>query len=404
MSWPRRASSPENQFVSELIALVRVCLGLRARRADGFALRIERPDGVVTMNLQHIYAEACELDGDARAERLRQAVLAMAPCPRPASWRDAGPLLLPAVRPASWASAMAGRAGDDPAEAWFGMPLVPFVKVLCVIGSAHSMSPATVGDLAAWGVTDDEALRAAAANLARLPCEVHRSGPVAMVQGPDGYASSWLAVPAVLSRIAAGIGDDVIAVAPARDDLILVDGGQPEALARVLETALDHYQETSRQLSPVPYLVSEAGIEPWTPPEGHPAVPVAGKAARYLAAAEYGRQKASLDELLAAAGEGGYVARHTLMERPDGSLWSWAPWVRQVADGLLQRADVVVIGDNDQPSARFAVPWEDALRVAGGYLREEPAYDPPLWRYYGWPDEGTLAALRSCAVPLPPPR
>lgn len=58
MPWHRGASSsPEDQFASEVIALVRRILGLRAKRLDDFALRIERPDSPsVTMNLQNIYA------------------------------------------------------------------------------------------------------------------------------------------------------------------------------------------------------------------------------------------------------------------------------------------------------------------------------------------------------------
>lgn len=64
------------------------CLGLKATRVDGFALLIGHPDGrTVTMNLQNIYVEAQQVDGDARAGRLRRAVLAMAPPPRPAHWR-----------------------------------------------------------------------------------------------------------------------------------------------------------------------------------------------------------------------------------------------------------------------------------------------------------------------------
>ena len=52
--------------------MVREILGLKAKRVDGFALRVERSDkSPLTMNLQNIYAEAQQLDGDARAERLR---------------------------------------------------------------------------------------------------------------------------------------------------------------------------------------------------------------------------------------------------------------------------------------------------------------------------------------------
>jgi hypothetical protein len=246
-------------------------------------------------------------------------------------------------------------------------------------------------------------MRTAAANLARMPCQVRRNGPVAQILGPDGYVSSWLAAPAALARIAADIGGTVVAVAAERDELILIDAEHPEAAARILEAALQHYQAAARQLSPVPYLVSEAGIEPWVPPPGHPARPMTDKAARYLAAVEYAQQKGILDDRQVKAGEDVYVAKYTLMQRPDGSTWSWAPWVKQVTDGLLPRADVLALRDNKDPAPYFAVRWDDALRVAGHALHEEPSYDPPRWRHRGWPDDSTLALLKATAVPLPPP-
>jgi hypothetical protein len=121
---------------------VRGILGLKAKRAGDFALRIERPDGPpVTMYLDNIYAEASQVDGDARAERLRRAVLAIAQ-PRPATWRDAAPRLLPAVRTPSWPNAMIPTAGAGARTAVpFGKPLVPFVKVLCAIDSGTKTLP-----------------------------------------------------------------------------------------------------------------------------------------------------------------------------------------------------------------------------------------------------------------------
>jgi hypothetical protein len=405
MSWFRGAPArPDDQFASEIIALVRAVLGLKAKRLDGFALLVERPDGpAVTMNLNNIYAEAQQVTGDARAERLRRAVLAAVPMPRPANWRDAAPLLMPAVRTASWANSLTIKAAAGATAALpFGKPLVPFVKVLCAIDSEHSMSFATAADLAAWGVSDDEALRTASANLARMPCQVRRSGrngPVAQVLSPDGYVSSWLAAPAALARIAANLGSSVIAVAATRDQLLLIDAGHPEAVTRMLEPTLEHYQAAARQLSPVPYLVSEAGIEPWTPPPGHPARPVVDKTACYLAAIEYGQQQAMLEEHLAKTGEDAHVAKHTLMQSPDGHLWSYATWVRQVTNGLLPLADVLMLVDHDHPSTSINVRWDDALRHASDALHEEAGYDPQRWRHHGWPDDNTLALLRANAMP-----
>lgn len=253
--------------------------------------------------------------------------------------------------------------------------------MLCAIDSAHSTGFATAADLAAWGVSDDEALRTAAANLARTPCQVRRNGPMALILGPDGYISSWLAAPTALATLAADIGGSVIAVAAARDQLILIDAEHTEAAARMLEATLEHYQTAARPLSPVPYLISEAGIEPWLPPPGHPARPIVDKASRYLAAVDYGQQKGMLDHQLTAAGEDVHVAKQTLMQRPDGSFWSWVLWVKQVTIGLLTQADVLAFRDNEDPGGQFAVRWDDSLRVAGHLLHEEPSCDPPRWRY-----------------------
>jgi uncharacterized protein YtpQ (UPF0354 family) len=403
MAWLRSSSSPEDQFASEVIGLVRGILGLKAKRLDGFALRIERPDGPVTMNLHNIYIETKGLDTAARAQRLRKAVLAMVPQPRPVTWLDAAPRLMPAVRTASWANALSTVGSGGPAAAAFGRPLVPFVKVLCAIDSEHSIAFATNTDLTKWGVTDDEALRSASANLMRMPCQVRRNGPVAYVLGPDGYVSSWLAAPAALARVAADISGNVVAVAATRDQLMLIDADHPEAAVRMLEPTLNHYQTAARQLSPVPYLIRDAGIEPWEPPDGHPARLIVDKTTHYLAALEYGQQKAWLDSHPEKAGENVHVAKHTLMQGPDGFLWSWTAWVKQVTDGLLPRADMLTFPDNDHPDAHLAVSWDDTLQLAGDALQEQAGYDPPRWRHHGWPDDDTMALLRAHAVPLTPP-
>lgn len=395
------APSPEERFASEIISLVHEILGLKAKQLDDFALLIDHPGSPpVTMNLQNVYLEAQQLRGQARTERLRRAVLAILPQPHPASWHDAAPLLMPAVRTPSWANATASMTlARPPARVPFGKPLAPFVKLLCAIDFEHSMSFATSADLSTWGVTDDEALRTASANLTREPCQVSRHGPTAQVTGPDGYASSWLAVPAALATIAADISGTVVAVAVARDQLMLIDAEHPEVSTRMLELALEQYQTSARQLSPVPYLISDAGIEPWTPPTSHPASPIVDKAAHYLAAVEYDHQQAMLDELFVKTGEDVYVATLTMMRRQDGSLWSWTTWVKQVTNGLLPRADVLMLTDNNNPDTHIAIRWDDAVRIAGHSLQEEAGYDPPRWRHRGWPDDDTMASLRTQAIP-----
>ncbi|HYK70872.1 MAG TPA: hypothetical protein VEV45_23230 [Streptosporangiaceae bacterium] len=406
MPWRRHsAHSPEDEFADEVIGLVQDLLGLKATKLDNFALQIARPGGTpIQMNLHNVYIEARSVGGDERAQRLRTAILAMVPSTRPATWTDAAPRLLPAVRAASWVAASFSSAPVTGRSAMpFARPLVPFVSIMCAIDSEHAMTFATDTDLAAWDVTDEQAIRTASDNLARMPIRVARSGPEAAILDPDGYISSWLAVPSVLAQVAANLGSTVVALAPSRDRLILVDAEDEPAAVRVLETALQEYQSAPRQLSPVPYLVRDGGVEPWQPPAGHPARRTVDNATRILAAVEYGQQQSRLEDELLKAGEDVFIAKYSLMQRQDGSMWSWTAWVKQVTNGLIPQADVVLFGDNDNQEARFAVRWGDAVRLAGQALHEEAAFDPPRWRYRGWPDSETKAALREQAVPFPPP-
>lgn len=400
--------SSEDQFADEMITVVRDALGWRAKRLDGFALEVNTPDGQsATVYLRNIYADVQHLYGQERAARLRGFLLGTMTADRPAAWYDAAPRLLPAVRPTKWANvplpiARSTKlpAGSAVASVPFCTPLAPFVKVVCAIDSELSMSFATEVDLAAWDVTGEEALRTAIANLAAKPCEAHRNGAAATIDGPDGYASSWLAAPAALSRVAMDIASNVVAVALGRDELVLVDTDHYEATAQILGLALEQYQSATRQLSPVPYLVTATGVEPWTPPAGHPAGPAVDMANHVLAAVEYDRQKDRLD---VEGDTNAYVAMLQVRQRPDGPIEGWAVWNRQVDNGLLPRADMIMFIDNENDSSdgMFAVRWDDALRLAAHALSEDPDYDPPRWRYHGWPDANTLAELRAHATPIP---
>ena len=395
MSWlRRRGGTPEDRFAAEVAGLARSLLGAEVRRLPEFALEID-VDGSgspLTMSLGNIYQEAQALDTEARASRLRRAVLAMAPEPRPQTWEQAAPRLLPAVRSTSWAA-----SGGIPDVV--RRHLLPFVSLLCAIDSEHAMTFITEGDLQAWGVSEDEALRRAAENLAQVPLGVAHIESAAYVVGPDGYVSSWLAS-GMLAQVAADVGDTVVAVAVDRDHLLLIDTDNHAVTFDLLQKALNDYQAAPRQLSPVPYLVNEAGPRVWVPPGDHPARPVVDQAIHVLAAVEYQHQKARLDELFAKAGADVFVATHTLIRGDDGSLRSWAVWVKQVTDGLLPQVDSVLLGDNDTDGPPIAISWDDSMRRAGASL-EPTGYDPPLWRYQGWPDPTTLAALREVALPPP---
>lgn len=397
MGWlfGKRSMSPEDRFADEMMALAQSLAGFKAERIDGFRLRLELPDGrAIVMNLGNIYLEAQKLTGEERAARLRTAVLAMAPPPRPETWAEAAPKLMPAVRSVSW---LTGPPGPRPISRTF----LPFLRLMCAIDSEHALSYVTDDDLSKWGVSDERAFDTAATNLAARTVQIGRAGQIAIVMGPDGYTSSWLAAPSKLYRFAGDVAPEVVAVAASRDSLVLVDVADFRATLKVMEEEIAGYQKTPRQLSPVPYRVTATGVEVWDPPRNHPAAPLVEKAQRLLANVEYNQQGAALDERLAKSGQDVYVASHSLVGLPDGSVWSWAVWVKQVTNGLLPQVDVVVMGDNDHKDDRFGVAWADAISLAADWLVLEAEYDPPRWRYRAWPPAATVAALRSVAVPFP---
>jgi len=380
--------------VDEVAGVVRALLGATARPTPDFGLTITAADGtLVTLNLHNLYAEVQGVDAEERETRIRTMVMSTVPGPRPTTWDNAAPRLLPAVRAVSWGAA----TGE---VELVREPLAPFVTVLCAIDAQHGMTYATHDDLRAWGVSERNARARAEANLSALPLEVERRGPTATIHGPDGYASSWLAAPAALDPLVADLGGRVVAVAPDRDQLVLVDTWDAAATVQVLQEAMQRYRSVPRQLSPVAYLLDGHRIRPWTPPPEHPAAPVLANAARILAGVEYSHQRVALDELFARTRTDVYVSRCTVMARDDGSMWTYSLWVEEVTDGLIPQADVVLLTGAKGAGEPIAVAWDHALRIAPNSL-ERTGYDPPLWRHHGWPDPRTTTALRQVALPFP---
>jgi hypothetical protein len=392
----RLKKTPKEQFSDEIAGVVRELLGVKPEVRPDFALAIPQAVGEpMIMFLTNVYAESLRLTGEARKGRLRTAVLAMTDTKKPTSWEEVAARLLPAVRAVSWA-AVGAPAGV------MRRPLVPFVQLCTAVDSLHAMTFVTDKDLRQWGVDRDVVERTAVANLTAMSVEIRQAGPVGLIVGPDGYVSSWLAVPAWLWRLVSDhFGPDTIALAPSRDQLRLVDTSDTDVVMGQIKEVLDGYMDEPRQLSPVPYLIRENRIEPWDPPPAHPAYGLVQRARRVLALVEYEYQKKVIQDLSDKAGEAVFVASYVLRERPDGTAWSIMAWTRQCENSLIPETDFVAAVDSDEPSNNFIVTWHDAVTIASDALTQEPGYDPPRWRYNGWASDATMAELRTKAVANP---
>jgi uncharacterized protein YtpQ (UPF0354 family) len=378
--------------------LIHAHLGARTERREDFSLEIIRPDKKpITFSLRNIYIETQPLTGEERATRLRSAVLGMDIPARPTTWDDARPNLLPAVRAISWTEAS---GSVRPLH----RPFLPFIDLMYAIDSEHAMTYATERDADTWGVAQEEIERAAHRNLHDQPIPVADAGQQRLVVGPDGYASSWLTVPEALVRVAAELGDEVIVLAPARDQLRLVAIDDIDVLLSALQRAEDDYRSEPRRLSPIPYLIGVEGLTPWQPDQNHPARARVDRAHGVIGLFEYEQQREVLQASLNSDGQDVFVAQYALVEREDGSVWSWAAWVKQVTAGLVPRVDVLLLGDNDNKGARLVIRWDDAMAFASESLHPEPTYRPQRWLYEGWPSAATLEVLREKEIGFPPTR
>jgi uncharacterized protein YtpQ (UPF0354 family) len=120
-------------------------------------------------------------------------------------------------------------------------PLAPFVQLCFALDYEHSMAFVKEEQATARGVTWDEVRRTAMENLTAEGVGVAAAGPIAVVLGPDGYASSWLAAPDVLRRAVGHLGPNIVALAPGRDGLRLVDASATDAIFSQLEEVLAAY-------------------------------------------------------------------------------------------------------------------------------------------------------------------
>ena len=393
----RGRRTPEDAFADEVARLVATMLAVKkVERGEEFSLKftIEGRSEPTWMFLQNIYAEARGLNGAVRAERLRRAVLAMSPADRPTTWADARPRLMPALRAVSWAASSA-RMGAAPLRREF----VPFVELMVAVDDEYGMSFVTADDLEKWDVDEDAVIAVAMANLSQggTGIGVQEGRPFADVLGPNGYVSSWLALPTALEHFATTLDDQVVAIATSRDSLRLHGTRDPIALANKLAEVEAEYLAAPRQLSPVPYEIHTDRVAPWEPPTDHPCHALVARLQRILAMREYGLQLDVMDDLFQKSGVDVHVAQYTLTERPDKSLFSWAVWLRQVTDALLPQTDYVLFGD-DETNERVWVRWDDAQRIAGGAMGLEAECSPARWRVHGWPDDAIMTALRLSAV------
>jgi hypothetical protein len=386
----RRRSAPD-RFAGEVIAALRAAGVPEAHydRAE-FSIEYRRRAGteLAWLYLHNLYAE-CQREPHTRAERIRRFVATFTRLPEvPESWGLARDRLRPVLRSATFA-----RGGESMRPAPLRRPAFQFLDEMVVVDQPTSMAYVSEATCAVWGVSIEEVFAVARANLAAnagLPPADRSGGRVMLrfVDDGDAYWVSHILLDGWLAGLAEHVGGTPVAFVPDVRSLVVVDA-DPEPLPELFDLVERHFNESPRPLSPVAYTVDGAGrVVPLEVPSGHPAAGAVQRAARVLAASEYGAQQNILRDEVE-----DYVASYAVFGNDDGTTFSVAAWTRGT-HVLLPRVDFVAF--NIAVGDTFFVPWDVVMEA--DVLTEMPDYRPPRYRGEVWPAPAAFGYLRERAV------
>jgi uncharacterized protein YtpQ (UPF0354 family) len=312
----------------------------------------------------------------------------------PDEFPDAKPDLMPVVRSRSHfeLNSLRGELEGGMSLNWPYQILGEHFGVAVVYDLPGSMRSVPQENLDTWGVTFYEALEAAKENLLTLPPKFigPPSGTGAYLSATgDNYDASRLLLTDLIRQFQ--VGGDPIAMIPNRDNLIVVGSDDDETLAGMLRLAGMSLKEP-RPISGIALRLDGDEWTPWLPEVSHPLYKDFQQLQIQSLGQDYATQKDLLDKLHAKKGEDIFVATFSVIETPDGRLFSYSVWP-DGADPWLPKTDTVAIvrlGGQQHPPA--LVEWQRMIDEAGELIEAMEIY-PPRYRVRGFPSETQLAAM-----------
>jgi hypothetical protein len=353
----------------------------------------------IFFNLHNAYAE---WQG---APRLRRnavlrffAASLLEPAEPPESVDEARPNLLPRVRELEWYEVMKlqfadARDGRGPAVVY--EPLNEELALEIVYDLPTAVMSLAPDRLEAWGLSLDEAVRTARANLReRTPGTFEELEPGVFISPwQDTYDSSRLVLVELITRL--DVRGDPVALLPHRDHLFLTGSDDERGLGRAADLAAplleDHRRVTGRAC-----VWRDGRWQPFVPPEGHPHRNRFAELRMQTDAGNYDEQKSVLEGQAEARGDDVFVASVLVMTDDEtGESASLCTWTDGVPT-LLPRADQIAFvtpGRTEEETRIMRVPWDHAASVMHHAMQPQGLV-PERWRVDRFPSEHEQAELR----------
>ncbi|WP_194891504.1 hypothetical protein [Catenulispora pinisilvae] len=323
----------------------------------------------------------------------------------PRDWASARPLLRPVPRPADFDL----DAADDTGVQFPSRPIAPCLSEFIGVDLSVGMGYVTTELVAGWGVSVDEVVATAHANLGadfRPLVNSHALAPdVTYLHEPgDGFFSSlpllggWITAWAESSASAdsSGWGERrPVFLIPQRNALLIApEPTDAEQLLNLLAAAEREWQGAERPLSPVLYTCDAAGqMIPYDLPEDSPFRGALRRSWNLLADSVYAGQT----EYLRAKAEFGdpfVAALQRFVDPGTGASFTVATWAEDLEMTLLPEADWIAIATRD--NERFFVPWDDVARECP--LVPDPRFHPIRYYVQDWPEPQVMRRLQALAA------
>jgi len=297
------------------------------------------------------------------------------------------------------------------------------VIACCIEETERGLQFVTEGDLARWGVSAEQALTDAKANVCALPCEVNATGRAHYVFADDSFQSARLVNTDLFNSRAVGVGvrndlndvslggvtmataqkiaggavtqtafngtGDWVAVVPDRDTFFLTSSEDTEGLAGLARLMEKQLEVGARLVSGMPFVLREGRWEVFEPPKEVRVL--FGNVARRYMAIRWSDYKGVLEKDLERRGEDIFVASLTVYKEKDSdAYWSGVVWTKGV-DTILPAADRVSFYELDTKQTRER-PWKEVARVMGERMERLEGL-PERYRVKGYPSAGEMLKI-----------
>ncbi len=247
--------------------------------------------------------------------------------------------------------------------------------------------------LAEWGITFEEALRLATANLADRPMTlVELAAGLYAFCSNDDYDATRLLLLEDLSDNLPVRGDRAI-MTPNRNLLLVADSANPDSLLEMQRLAAGTW-ERSGGINGFVATWSGEWWQEWLPAPDSPAHQGLRDLAIRSLGEQYQEQKEFLEALNERNGRDVFVASFMGRETPEGLL-SFCTWSKGV-DALLPQTDAVAFYQSEVDRVVGPVPWAKVVERVGSLLEETKLY-PTRYRARNFPDAAALDELAAFA-------